>query len=305
MRYVLAFFMPAFPGPNYTPINFLVLILALSIPALGQTPAKKDGYVGSESCAHCHSPIYESYKRTAMARASGPATEALAPGEFTHKPSGVHYRIYSEGGNAWLSFERPGDSSVRGKKQLLYYIGSGRRGRSYLFETDGFLFESPVNWYTDAHMWDMTPGYQAAREMPLNLPAYTGCLHCHVSGMQSPIEGTSNHYPKPAFTRNGIDCERCHGPGAAHVNGGAIVNPAKLPPARRDEVGDPGSEPIALVGLEPGSTNGAHIRLFGRDRHSATNSSRRAWTIAEPSAALARDENELRGHECTLAAVMR
>jgi cytochrome c554/c'-like protein/tetratricopeptide repeat protein len=222
-------------GKYDTTVSSVVLILALSVPGLSKT-APQDGYVGNEPCARCHSSIYQSYQRTAMAHASGPAIETLPPAEFAHKPSGVHYRIYTEGGHAWLSFERPGDPSVRGKKQLLYYIGSGRRGRSYLFETDGFLFESPVNWYANAQTWDMAPGYQAAREIPLNLPAYTSCLHCHVSGMQPPAKGTANRYPEPAFTRNGVLCERCHGPGAAHVNGGAIVNPANLMPARRDEV---------------------------------------------------------------------
>ncbi|MGA7219375.1 MAG: multiheme c-type cytochrome [Candidatus Sulfotelmatobacter sp.] len=171
-----------------------------------------------------------------MANASGNAIDALIPAEFTHKESGVHYRIYAENGRAWLSFDRPGDPEMQGKRELLYFVGSGRRGRSYLFETDGFLFESPVNWYANKQMWDMAPAYQAAREMPLNLPAYTSCLHCHVSGMQAPAQGTENRYPEPAFTHNGVACERCHGSGAAHVNGGAIVNPAKLAPARRDDI---------------------------------------------------------------------
>ena len=40
------------------------------------------------------------------------------PAEFTHKESGVHYRIYAEDGKgggerAWLSFDRPGDPEVR------------------------------------------------------------------------------------------------------------------------------------------------------------------------------------------------
>lgn len=221
--------------PPRTRVALFALVLVLSVPGLGET-IQKDGFVGNESCAKCHSLIYESYQRTAMARASGSAIEVLTPAEFAHKPSGVDYRIYAEGGRAWLSFERTGDPSVRGKRQLLYYIGSGRRGRSYLFETDGFLFESPVNWYADAQVWDMTPGYQAAREMPLNLPAHTGCLRCHVSGMQPPVKGTENRYPEPAFTQNGVVCESCHGPGAAHIRGGAIVNPARLTPARRDEV---------------------------------------------------------------------
>jgi predicted CXXCH cytochrome family protein len=218
-----------------------------SVAASGES-----GYVGNEACARCHAAIFESYQRTAMAHASGPAidtvaSDAVTPVEFDHKPSGVHYRIYREGGRAWLSYDRPGDdrpggSSLHGKKELLYYIGSGRRGRSYLFETDGFLFESPVNWYANKQTWDMAPAYQSAREIPLNLPAYTSCLHCHVSGMQAPLKGTADRYPTPAFTHNGVSCERCHGQGAAHVNAtahgndGAIVNPAKLSAARRDEV---------------------------------------------------------------------
>lgn len=176
-----------------------------------------------------------------MAHASGPAVDALTSAEFIHKESGVHYRIYSEsegagGERAWLSFDRPGDPELSGKRELLYYIGSGRRGRSYLFNTGGFLFESPVNWYANKQLWDMAPAYQTDREIPLNLPAYTSCLHCHVSGMQPPAPGTDNRYPEPPFIANGVACERCHGPGEAHVDGGAIVNPAKLTATRRDDI---------------------------------------------------------------------
>jgi predicted CXXCH cytochrome family protein len=208
----------------------------LQSPATPSRVVDRNGYVGSQACARCHSAIYESYQKTAMAHASGPAIDVLTPAEFTHKESGIHYRLYEENGRAWLSFDRLGDPQVRGKRELLYYIGSGRRGRSYLFETAGFLFESPVNWFANKQMWDMAPAYQSAREMPLNLPAYTSCLHCHVSEMQSPAKGTDNRYPAPPFLHDGVSCERCHGQGAAHANGGAIVNPAKLAPARRDEV---------------------------------------------------------------------
>jgi predicted CXXCH cytochrome family protein len=261
---------------------------AKSVAASGE-----GGYVGNAACARCHAAIFESYQRTAMAHASGPASDtvasdAVSPVEFDHKPSGVHYRIYREGERAWLSYDRPGngrpgDPSLHGKKELLYYIGSGRRGRSYLFETDGFLFESPVNWYANKQTWDMAPAYQSAKEIPLNLPAYTSCLHCHVSGMQPPLKGTANRYPTPAFTHNGVSCERCHGPGAAHINaaahvnagvqvsGGAIVNPAKLSAARRDEVCMQchleGKVAIERAGrhvyeFRPGATLADYIRYF-------------------------------------------
>lgn len=171
-----------------------------------------------------------------MAHASGTAIDGLMHADFTHAASQVRYRIYDENGKAWLSFERPGDPAVRGKRELLYYVGSGRRGRSYVFADDGFLFESPINWYANRRVWDLVPAYGNSREIPLNLPVYTSCLHCHVSGMKPPETGTENKYPIPAFIQAGVGCERCHGPGEAHLRGGAIINPAKLSPERRDGV---------------------------------------------------------------------
>ncbi len=198
--------------------------------------APATGYVGNEACAHCHAAIYDSYSRTPMAHASGPAIENLKPADFVHANSGVHYRIYTEDNKVWLSFERPGDPAIHDKRQLLYFIGSGRRGRSYLFSIDDFVFESPVNWYADRQVWDMAPAYGSAREIPMNLPAYASCLECHTSGMSPPLKGTDNKYPVPLFTQNGVGCERCHGPGSAHLKGAPMINPVKLAPERRDSI---------------------------------------------------------------------
>jgi Tetratricopeptide repeat/Cytochrome c554 and c-prime len=194
------------------------------------------GYIGNQACAKCHNAICESYMRTAMAHSSGPAGENLIAGDFTHKPSGVHYSIYRDAGKVWLSFERPGDPLVRGQREFLYYIGQGRRGRTYLFSVDNFVFESPVNWYADRQIWDMAPAYGEDRTIPMNLPATTSCLHCHVSGVRAPLNGSDNLYASTIFFYSGITCERCHGPGAAHAQGGPIVNPAKLPAKLRDQV---------------------------------------------------------------------
>jgi hypothetical protein len=216
------------------------LLASTSLPGQVAKPLKNDsaqsGYAGNEACARCHAAIFESYSRTSMAHASGPVADEFRPADFVHAKSGVHYRIYGENGHVWLSFERPGDPMVHGKRELLYYIGSGRRGLTYLFEVDGFMFESPVNWYGDQKVWDMAPAYQSATQIPMNLPAYPGCLHCHVSGMKPPVKGTENRYASAVLTQAGVACERCHGTGSVHLKGGPIVNPAKLPAARRDEV---------------------------------------------------------------------
>jgi Tfp pilus assembly protein PilF len=227
---------------HYPAVLLLLVLVCIMLEAQNRThsgtssSSAQPEFVGNEACAKCHATIYSSYEKTPMAHASGLAIENLIPADFTHGASGVHYRVFADSGRAWLSFDRDGNNPIHGKRELLYYIGSGRRGLTYLFADDGFVFESPINWYGDRHVWDMTPAYQNVREMPLNLPAHRSCLHCHVSGMRAPIDGTENRYQMPLLTHSGVSCERCHGPAAAHIKGGPIVNPAKLSPERRDAI---------------------------------------------------------------------
>jgi tetratricopeptide (TPR) repeat protein len=192
----------------------------------------------AQPCATCHSEIAKTYAQTVMARASGPATEGLVTGEFTHRPSGIHFRIYLENGKAWMSYDRPNDPEVHGKRELLYSIGSGIKGKTYLFSEKGFLFETPINWYAQEGRWNMAPAYTEAQAMPMTLPALTDCLHCHASGMIAPVQGTENLYDGEPFVHGGITCERCHGSGDEHAGAGkgAIVNPAKVSPERRDSI---------------------------------------------------------------------
>ncbi len=223
--------------------------------------------IGSEACSGCHAEIYKSYSKTVMATASGPASDGLVTGEFIHKPSGVHYRVYRQDGQTLLDYERPGkdrlhqgnlhQDGLSGQRELLYFIGSGRKGRSYLFSQAGFLFETPINWYSQERRWNMTPAYTETRESPMNLPAYVDCLNCHTSGLQAPVAGTDNKFSGKPFLHGGITCQRCHGSGERHIAGqsmtgnspgvtstianssvadSTIVNPAKLPHDRRDSV---------------------------------------------------------------------
>lgn len=197
----------------------------------GEEPA------GNKACGQCHPAIYKGYQQTAMAHASGPSLGNVIPGEFTHALSQVQYRVYQQDGKVWLSFDRDGAGEIHGKRELLFFIGSGHRGRTYVFGEDGFFFESPVNWYGQKGVWDMTPAYQNARHIPLNLPLSSECLSCHTNDLQQPVPGTENKYGVSIVTQEGIGCVRCHGPGDAHSKGsGPILNPAKLPASRRDAI---------------------------------------------------------------------
>jgi hypothetical protein len=140
-------------------LNFLTALATAGQTRISTEPIPNNAYSGDKACEQCHSAIYESYRKTAMARASGPVQGNLIPGEFIHKPSHVHYKVSEEGGHAWLNFDREGAGAIHGRRELLYFIGSGGRGRTYIFAEDGFFFESPINWYGQKRLCDMTPGY--------------------------------------------------------------------------------------------------------------------------------------------------
>ena len=215
----------------------LCWMLVGSPPQSSPNESPKAGLPETEECTGCHAEIGKSYENTGMAAASGPASDAVVAGTFEHKPSSVHYRVYGQDGTVWMSFEREGKDAVRGQRQLLYFVGAGRKTRSYFFSEDGFLFEAPINWYSQERRWNMTPGYSEAQEIPMNLPSRQACLTCHASGVQAPLPGTENKYSGKPFLHAGITCERCHGTGEAHREGkGPIVNPATLPPERRDSI---------------------------------------------------------------------
>jgi tetratricopeptide (TPR) repeat protein len=210
---------------------------AIAQAAPAQLPPDPDAV-----CAGCHRQIYESWKRTPMAGASGSAADGFISADFAHAASGVHYRIVLDQGQVWLSYERPNappDRALSGKQLLRYYLGSGRRGRTWIFEREGYWYEIPINWYAKKHLWDMTPNYLDAREMPLTLPVDPGCLHCHAGNVQNSLPDARNHFSGPPFPRGGISCTSCHGDPSRHVaerGGGPVVNPAKLNPVQRDSI---------------------------------------------------------------------
>ncbi len=204
--------------------------------------------VGSQVCAACHRAIYQGYVRTGMARSSGrvgqdPLRESFTAASFEDKPLGVRYRVSEAAGAYRMEFERAA-AGVRGERRLQWFVGSGNVGRSYLFSQEGFLFQAPVSYFPSGGVWALSPGYAGKPVMDIARPIEIVCLNCHASRTQ-PIAGTENRYREPPFAEGGVSCERCHGPGSRHAEErgagrpwreGEIVNPAKLPPARRDSV---------------------------------------------------------------------
>src|SRR5881397_3945655 len=101
------------------------------------------GYVGNRACAACHSALVRSYSTTPMALSSGSVGAGTVParpsgGGFIHEASRARYRIVQEPAGYFLEFARTPSAAaeaatLRGRRRLSHFIGSGAAGLSYLF----------------------------------------------------------------------------------------------------------------------------------------------------------------------------
>jgi tetratricopeptide (TPR) repeat protein len=248
--FLLRCFSHAVPALSTLVLAFLV-ICALSNSlgkVLAGTTSQSHGAVPASNpdavCKSCHREIYEKYERTPMARGSGAAVDGLLPGSFMHAASGISYKVFLRDGKVWMSYDRDaapeasnGQPALHGERQFLYYLGSGHRGRTYLYQEEGLWFEAPINYYSKGRLWDMAPNYGATRTMPKALPIDSNCLHCHATAVQTALPEARNKYDGAPFQQGGVGCSACHGDPAKHLaekGHGPIVNPSKLNPVRRD-----------------------------------------------------------------------
>jgi predicted CXXCH cytochrome family protein len=181
-----------------------------------------------------------------MARGSGLAINGFIQGGFLHATSGVRYKVFLRDGGVWMSYDRDeatgstsGQLPLHGERQLSYFIGSGHRGRTYLYENDSQWFEAPINYYSKKQLWDMAPNYGSTKTMPDALPIDSNCLHCHATDVQTALPEARNKYDGVPFKQAGIGCRACHGDPSLHLakqGEGSITNPAKLAPVRRDSI---------------------------------------------------------------------
>jgi Flp pilus assembly protein TadD len=209
------------------------------------------GYVGDAACIRCHAEIAESYRQHPMGRSLASidaATVTLgdeADGRVLFEADGLEYAIERRDGHVFhqeTRRDRSGRVIARNEAEVRFVLGSGSQGTSFLIDREGFLFESPIGWYSRKGQWDLSPGYRR-NNAHFDRPVVPACLYCHANRVE-PVEGTLNRYRPPIFRGQPIGCERCHGPGELHVKRPGlvdgkdltIVNPAALEPSRRDAV---------------------------------------------------------------------
>lgn len=214
------------------------------------TAAEQSALAGTESCLECHQGQHATWLATAHSRAMSRVRVDKEPpdGAFAHAASGRAYRSERRGAELWhVESGTAGSPTVEAR--LEYLVGSGRHSRTYLTLFDGFLTESPLTWYASTGSWNMSPGYDHEHQQGFERPVDVGCLVCHCGGLEE-VEGA---FHRLAIGELAIGCERCHGPGAAHVEfqrnsrtahgdtarrptADPIINPQKLSRDQQDAV---------------------------------------------------------------------
>ena len=220
---------------------------------LAQTPAGA-GHIDPSACAACHARIADSYARTGMGRsfrsaASGVLLPEFGAGPLAHDASGQLFRFTRRGGNYVVSREALGRYSL--DVAVDYVIGSGEHARSYLHRShDGKLIEFPVTWYAeDGGHWGMSPGYDRPGHQGFSRETPYRCMFCHNAYPEVDFRAANwdGETVFPSKLPEGIDCQRCHGPGRRHIDAAragaavqsvraAIVNPSRLAPDRQMEI---------------------------------------------------------------------
>lgn len=218
----------------------VVILIAASCGKKPETPAVADAYAPKTTCVACHAEIAKSYQQTGMARAFRKASLFDAPDTaFTHEASGRTYRFAKREGKLFL--RREGGAADALEKEIHYVLGSGNHARSFLHRTaQNRLIEMPVNWYpANGGYLAMSPGYDRPDHFDMRRAVGYECMFCHNGYPQLPEARSTDDPVFPAAMPEGIDCQRCHGPGAAHVKSpgrGTIFNPKTAGAERQMEV---------------------------------------------------------------------
>src|SRR6185436_3817073 len=104
------------------------------------------------------------------------------------------------------------------------------------------IVELPLGWYAErGGFWAMSPGYDRPDHQDFRRRVSYDCMFCHNAYPQLDpgADASGRESLFPSKLPEGIDCQRCHGPGGDHVRAAgraAIVNPARLTPDRQLEL---------------------------------------------------------------------
>lgn len=213
----------------------LFSVVGLSCSRSKDLPQESNRYIDSRSCATCHAGIYETYRHTGMARAFyAPSADSIPNARpYFHRASGTWYQVLAKN-NAF--YQRTwqagysGNPDTNSDVKIDYVMGSGNHVRTFLHRTSrNTLIELPLAWYAEkGGYWALNPGFDVSHP-PVNREIGYDCMFCHNAYPAIPV-GHEEAGAEPVYSGalpEGIDCQRCHGPGENHVRAAQVSQPKR------------------------------------------------------------------------------
>ncbi|GDX52676.1 hypothetical protein LBMAG27_17230 [Bacteroidota bacterium] len=178
-------------------------------------------YVGMSTCKQCHAPIHSTFMHTGMGESWGYATMQKSKALFDKhaivydKIKNFYYKPYWKDSSLYiLEFRLNGNDTVYKRSEKIdFIVGSGQHTNSHIWNSNGYLYQAPLTFYTQNGIWDLPPGFEDGENSRWNRTISSECMSCH--NMYPDFNSTAEN--KFASVKTGIECERCHGPGSIHA----------------------------------------------------------------------------------------
>ena len=221
-----------------------LVLLGVSLGARGEDARARprEGATGAEACAQCHMDLYNAWARTSHATTLEEAgtwnlpEDVLEQRSVAHAPGATTFHV-ATGEDGTTRFEAetlgPDGSPMRfplthvvGKRRIRMYVTTLADGRLQVLP--GMLEEPTGTWFDYTKLVFGGPDADPERA-PIVNPGdrsfWTGpvrafdvrCSGCHVSGRETEVFEEASRRPLVTWRTMGVDCEMCHGDGAAHA----------------------------------------------------------------------------------------
>lgn len=215
-------------------VSALLFVFILFLSQCIHTNARPDprgsAFAPPQTCRQCHQAIYDSALLTAHYNASAAASSKNILGNFN---AGHNSFIYDSSTKIIM------EKRDSGLYQVLYRNGREteahrfdvsfgmRHAQTWLYWQSDHAWELPISYYTAVNNWATSPGFSAA--VP-NFKRLIGkdCFECHSSAISNKktTDAAGDYFAPAEVTERleknsmvfGIDCQRCHGPAAEHVD---------------------------------------------------------------------------------------
>jgi hypothetical protein len=195
-------------------------------------------FLGDPACGNCHKKLFAAHGLSGMRMTMEPVADSkllIQYPKLTMREGPYSYELRR---NGKLSTYSVTDGKETISLPVLYAIGQGRMGQTFVLAREGKFYESRVSFYNDTKALDFTIGTPTgvpksladAVGRPLPDNEVSNCFSCHSTGA---VRGSQLNLDKMI---HGVRCEGCHGPGAQHVAAikegepgtTAIFNPGRL-----------------------------------------------------------------------------